>query len=119
MTREMIYLPPNFPAATEKSPDSIQLCSLISSTQDPNYAMDTLPPLDMSMYNMPIATLDAGSMGHIDDSSSSSSTNILVKAIELFSAQHEVGVPNFSKLLSAMEEIKNTRIQPERQLCQD
>lgn len=116
MAKRTIYLPPSFlfsPAATEKSPGSIQLGSLISDIKDPGHTIGTLPPLDMSEYNMPIPNLYARSMGHVDNSSSSFSANVLVKAIELVGAQLGVRVQNSNKLLSAMEEIKTEGFDPQ------
>ncbi|KAI0381120.1 hypothetical protein F5Y04DRAFT_255810 [Hypomontagnella monticulosa] len=115
MSEKTIYLPPNFlfyPAATEKSPGSIQLGALISNIGDPKHAIGTLPPLDMAPYKMSIDTLDAGSMGHVDNSSSSFSANMFIKAVELLGAKLNLSVQNSNKLLSAMEEIKTEEFDP-------
>lgn len=116
MAPKTIYLPPDFlfyPAATEKSPGSIQLGSLIFDIKDPGHMIGTLPPLDMSKYNMPITDLDAGSMGHVDNSSSSLSAKVLVKAVELLGAQLGFRDQKSDGLLSAMEEIKAEGFDPQ------
>ena len=121
MTEKTIFLPPSFlfyPAATEKSPGSIQLGSLISDIKDPGHTIGTLPPLDMSMYNMPIANMDAGSVGHVDNISSSFSANMLVKAIELLGAQLNLRVQRSDRLLSSMEEIKTEGFDPKDSYAQ-
>ena len=52
-------------------------------------------------------------MGHTDNSSSSFSANLLVKAVELVGAKLNINTKNSRNLLSAMDEIKTEAIDPD------
>ena len=109
MTEKTIYLSSSFffySAVTEKSSGSIQLSSFIVDIKDLEHTIGTLLSLNINTYNMSIVNLNAENVNHINNTSSSFSANMLVKAIKLLSAQFNLRVQKSDKLLSAIKKIK-------------
>lgn len=115
MTTRTYFLPPDFlsyPAPQPSNPGTIRLGQLISDIDDPGHTVGTLPPLDMTGYDMPTGTVKATGMGHTDQKSSSFYARAFLKAVELVGANFNIRVQNTNKLLSAMEEIEAQTIDP-------